>query len=109
MVKLLQNGFMEALADAIGLRMTRIRLHILKVIKCQIELVVTLLQAAAEFGTTISQDTEHPHALFGKEGQYSVIQQIRCGNRRLSCVKLSRDPLRIVIEKGLLANAPDGS
>ena len=40
LVELLQNGLMEAFADAIGLRMAHLRLRMLDVIQSQIELVI---------------------------------------------------------------------
>ena len=39
LVKLLQNGFVETLANAIGLRMPYLGFGVLNVVQCQVELV----------------------------------------------------------------------
>ncbi len=87
--------------------MTHLRLCMLDVIQCQIELVIMSLWAATEFRATISQNADHPQALFVKEGQHFIVQQVRCRNWCLGCVELSGCPLRIGIDKGLLVNASD--
>ncbi len=83
---------MEALADTIGLWMAYLRLRMLDVIQSQIELVIMRLRTTAEFRTAVRQDADHPHALFGKERQYPVVQQVRCRDRRLGCVELGGSP-----------------
>ena len=56
LVELLQDGFVETLANTVGLRMIGFRFGMLNVIECQIELVIVILRSAAIFGATVGQD-----------------------------------------------------
>jgi hypothetical protein len=53
LVGLLQDGFVETLANTVGLRMIGFRYGMLNVIECQIELVIVILRSAAIFGATV--------------------------------------------------------
>ena len=85
---------MEAFADAIGLWMAYLRLCMLNFIQSQIQLVIMRLLTAAELYTTVGQDSDRRHTLFGKERQDSVVQQARCRDQRLGCLELGGSPLR---------------
>ena len=56
LIKLLQNGFMEAFADPISLRMSNLRLGVLNVIEGQVALLIVRFRPAAIFGTTVGQN-----------------------------------------------------
>ena len=81
MVELLQDGFVETLANTVGLRMIGFRFGVLNVIERQIELVIVTLRFAAIFGATVGQDTDDAHTLLSEERQYPVIEQISRGDR----------------------------
>ena len=107
LVELLQDGLVEALADAVGLRVAYLGLGMLDVIQGQIELVVMRFRLAAILGATIGQDADHAHALFGEERQHPVVEQIGSRDRRLGGVELGRSPLGVGIDEGLLVNPAD--
>ena len=95
---------MEALADAVGLRVAHFGLGVLNVIQRQIQLVVMRFRLATILRASIRQDADHAHALFGKERQHTVIEQISSRNGRLGGVELGLRPLRVSIDEGLLVN-----
>ena len=74
LIKLLQNGFMKALADSISLRMPNFRLGVLNVIEGQVELVIMRFRPAALFGATVGQHADQAHFLFCQERQHPVVQ-----------------------------------
>jgi len=80
LVKLLQDGFVEPFADTVDLGMIGFRFGMLNVIECEIGLVIVILRFSAIFGTAICQDVNDPHALFCKERQHPVIEQISRGD-----------------------------
>ena len=63
LIKFVQNGFVEALADAICLRMSRPGLCMLYAIYAQIKLVIMLFQLAAISCAPIRQDADNAHSL----------------------------------------------
>lgn len=65
MVKLVQNGFVEAFADAVCLRVTRSDLRMLDVVYAQIQLV--RFQLPAILRSPVGQDTAKAHFLRGKK------------------------------------------
>ena len=65
---------MEALANAVGLRMIGFGPGVLNVINGQVELVIMGFWFAAVFRATVSQNTDQAHALFCKERQHSIIE-----------------------------------
>ena len=56
LIELLQDGFVEALADAVGLRASRLGAAVVDVLDGQIELVLMRLGGAAEFRAAVGQD-----------------------------------------------------
>ena len=81
MVELLQDGFVETLANTVGLRMIGFRFGMLNVIECQIELVIVIRRSAAIFGATIGQEADDPPTFVSEEWQDAVIEQISRGDR----------------------------
>jgi len=49
---------------------------VIDIVQGQVELVVVGLRPSAILGATVSQDADNPHTLFGKEGEYPVIEQV---------------------------------
>ena len=74
LIKLLQNGFMKALADSISLRMSNFRLGVLNVIEGQVELLIMRFRPAAIFGATVGQHAAQAHFLLSQERQHPVVQ-----------------------------------
>ena len=81
LVELRQDGFVETLANTVGLRMIGFRFGMLNVIECQVELVIVILRSAAIFGATVGQDTDDAHTLLSEKWQYPVIEQVSRGDR----------------------------
>ena len=103
---------MEALTDAVGLRMIGFSPGMFDVVDSQVELIVMSFRFSTILCPSVSQDTDQAHALFCKEGQHSIVEQIRTRNRRLGRIELGRSPLGVGIDEGLLidaANALDGA
>ena len=105
LIKLLQHGFMKALADTICLRMPRFGLGMLYAVYTQIQLVIVRLQFAAVFGSSVRKHADNAHSLGSEKGQNLVIQKVCPGNGRLGGIKLGCRPLGIGIHKALLIYA----
>ena len=84
---------MEPLTNPVRLRVHDFGLRMLDVIERKIKLVVMRLSLAAELSASVGKDANHPHTLFGKEGQHAVVEQVSRGNRRLGRIQLGRSPL----------------
>ena len=56
LVKLVQNGFMEAFADAVSLRMTHLRFGVFNVIQRKIKLIVVRFWSATKDTTSLQRD-----------------------------------------------------
>ncbi len=95
---------MESLTNSVRLRVHDFRLCMLDVIESKIKLVVVRLSLATELSASVGKDANHPHTLFGKEGQHQVVEQVCRGNRRLGRIQLGSSPLRVGINKGLLVD-----
>jgi hypothetical protein len=76
LVELLQDGLVEALTDAVGLRVIGFGPGMLDVVDRQVERVIMGLWLSAILGPAISQHTDQAHALPCEEGQYPIIEQI---------------------------------
>ncbi|SMA50988.1 hypothetical protein EHSB41UT_04811 [Parendozoicomonas haliclonae] len=59
LVELLQNRFMETLADPVGLRMSGFRLRMLNLVDSDVELEVVLICFAAILRATIRQNAQN--------------------------------------------------
>ena len=58
-VKLIQNCFVEAFADAVCLRVKRLGFGVLNVIERQVELVIMRLWLATILGASIGENSNH--------------------------------------------------
>ena len=105
LIKLLQDRFVEPLADAICLWVPCLGLGVLDIVQSQVKLIVVRFWLATIFGATVSQDADNAHALFGKEWQYTVVEQIGGGNWRFGCVELGHSHFAVGIDEGLLVDA----
>lgn len=74
---------MEAVTDAVGLRVIGLGPGVLDIIDRQVELVIMSLWSATVFCASISQHTDQADALFCKERWHSIIEQISARNRGL--------------------------
>lgn len=102
LIKLLQDGFVEALANAVGLRRPGLGFSMLDVVDRQVQLIVVALGLAAIFRTAIGEYAQQRQSLGLQEGQYPVIEQIRRGDRRLGGVELGKRHLGVGVHEGLL-------
>ncbi len=59
---------MEALTDAVGLRVIGFGAGMFNIIERQIELIIVSLWLAAIFRASVGQNTDQAHVLFCKEG-----------------------------------------
>ena len=76
LIKLLQHGFMEALADSVCLRMPRFGPGMFYAVYAQIQLVIVRLQLAAVFGYSVRQHADNAQFLGSEKGQNLVIQKL---------------------------------
>lgn len=112
LVKLVQHRLVEALTDAIGLRVAHLGLGVFDLVQGQVQLVVMVLRLATVFGAPVSQDSDDAHSVFFHEWKDTVVEQVCSGDRRLGRIELGGSPLGIGVDKGLLvdpANALDRS
>ena len=58
LIELVQDGFMEALADSVGLRASRLGFGMLDVLDCQEQLVVVGFDLASELRSSIGQHSK---------------------------------------------------
>ena len=107
LVELLQNRLVEPLANAVGLRMACLGFGVPDVVECQVQLVIMRFRFAAVFGSPVGQHAQDAHAVFGKERQNPIVQQIGGGNRRLGGIQLGKRHLAVGVDKRLLVNAAD--
>ena len=59
----MQDGLVEAFADAVGLRMTRPGFGMFDAVHTKVKLVIMRFQLAAVFRAPIRQDTDNSHVL----------------------------------------------
>lgn len=59
----MQNGLVEALANAVGLRMMRSGSGMFNIVHTKVKLVIMGFLFAAVFRAPIGQDTDNPHLL----------------------------------------------
>ena len=79
---------MEPFADAVGLGVVGLGPGVVDVLHCQVELVGVVLRLPAVLGAPVGEDALPVDALLVKEGNYSVIEQVRRGDGALVGVEL---------------------
>ena len=105
-IKFVQYRFVEALADAVCLGVTRLALGVFDAVDGQIQLVVMRLHFATVFRTPVRQHTDDAHLLRSEEGEHTIIEQLRCRDGRFGGVQLGRRPLAVRVHECLLVDAP---
>ena len=83
LVKLLQNSFMESLADAIRLRMPGFCLSMFNIIERKIQLVIVLFCLTAILRSTIREHPQQRELVLLKERKHFVIEHV---SRRNWCL-----------------------
>ena len=73
-VKLILDGAMKTLANAVGLRVISFCPGVLNVVNGQVELVIMSLRLSTILGSSVGQNTDQAHILFCKERQHSIIE-----------------------------------
>lgn len=74
LVKLVQKGFVKALADAVCLWMTCLCLDMLYVVYAQIKLVVMRFQLPVIFCASVRHYADKVYFLWREEGQSTVVK-----------------------------------
>ena len=106
LIKFLQYGLVEPLANAVGLWVFDLGLCVVNVVDGQEQLIVVLVGSAAEFRSPVGQDAQHRKFIFFVEWQHLIIEKVGRGDRSLGCVELGMGNLAIGIDIGLLVNSP---
>ena len=88
LIKLLQDGFVEAFADAVGLGRLYLGFGVVDVVDGQEELIVMLISPPAVFGASVCHDAQDGELMLLIEGQHTVIEHIGCRDRRFGGVEL---------------------
>ena len=104
LIELLQDGFVEALADAVGLRASRLGAAVVDVLDGQIELVFMRLGGAAEFRAAVGQHAAEFDVVLVEERHDAVVDQVGGGDRGLAVIQLGERHLRIGVDQGLLVD-----
>ena len=90
---------MEPFVDAVGLGMIGLGPGMVDVLHCQVELVGMVLRfpplAGTVLGAPVGEDALQPDALLVKEGDYSVVEQVRRGDGALVGVELGSGHLAV--------------
>ena len=107
LIKLLQDGLVEALADAVGLRMSGLGSGVLDFIDCQEQLEVVPVLTPAIFRAPVCQNAQHRQLVLFHVGQHFVVEHIGGGDRRFGGVEFGMGNLAIGVHIGLLINPPD--
>ncbi len=96
---------MEALADAVGLRALGLGARMINVLDRKVKLVFVSFGIAAEFAAAVGQNAQQFDLVLFEERHHSVIEQIRCGDRRLAIIELGEGHLGVGVDEGLLVDA----
>ena len=105
-VELVEDGAMEALADAIGLRALGLGAGVVDILDREIELVFVAF-AAAKFGSAIGQHPAEPDTVLVVERHHPVIEDLGRGDRRLAIIELGTSDLAVGVDEGLLIDPAD--
>lgn len=112
LVELLQNRFVEPLADAVRLGRFHLGLRVVDIVDRQEELKVVFVDAPAIFRAAIRHDPQHRQIVFFMERQHPVVEKIGGGDRGLGGVELGLSHFAVGVHIGLLidpSNALEGA
>ena len=78
---------MEALANAVGLRVFHSGFGMVNIIDSEEQLEVVLVNPATIFRASVSENSQHRQIVLFHERQHLVIEQVSSGDRRLGGVE----------------------
>ena len=102
LIELLQDGFVEALTDAVGLRASRLGAAVVDVLHGEVELIFVRLGSAAEFRAAIGQHAAELDVVLVEERHHTVVEQVGGGDWGLAVIQLGERHLRVGVDEGLL-------
>src|SRR5262249_51834611 len=105
-VKLVQDGAMKALADAVRLRALGLGAAVIDVLDRKVELIFVAL-GAAKLGAAVSQHARQPDAVLIVEWHHPVVEDLGRGDRGLTVIELGKGDFGIGIDDGLLIDPAD--
>jgi hypothetical protein len=106
-VELVQHGFVEAFADAVGLRALGFGARVIDVLNREIEFVLVPLRIAAVLAAAVGQYAQQLDIVAIVERDYAIVKQISRRDRRLAIVELGAGDLSVGVDEGLLVDAPN--
>ena len=106
-VKLVEHGFVEALADSIGLWAFGLGARVIHILDREVELVFVPLRIAAIFAAAIGQHAHELDVMAIEERDHAVVEEIGGGDRRLAIVELGEGDLSVGVDEGLLVDPPN--
>src|ERR1700751_3043382 len=104
-VELIEHRFVEALANAVGLRALGLGARMIDVLDSKVKLVFVSLRVATILAAAVGQYAQKLDIMLFEERQHPIIEQICRRDRRLAIVKLSASDLGVGIDEGLLVDA----
>ena len=105
-VKLILNGLVKPLANAVGLWMLDLGSGVLDVFQVQIQLKLVLLSIAAVLAASVSEDAQQWYILLIIKRYYPVIEQISSRNGMFLIVKFDNRYFAVRVDVSLLVNPP---
>ena len=106
-IKLVEQSFVEALTNAIGLRALGLGARVVDVFDRKIELIFAPLRIAAVLAAAVSKHSQQLDFMAVEERQHPVVEEIGCRDRRLTIVQLGEADLGVGVDEGLLIDASD--
>ncbi len=74
---------MESFTDTVRLRRSGFRLRVIDVIDCQVELIVIAFRFTTVLSAPVCQNSQDWQVVALVEREYSIVEQVSRGNRRL--------------------------
>jgi hypothetical protein len=106
-VELVEHRFVEALADAVGLRALGLGARMIDVLDGEVELVFVSFGIAAVLAAAVGQHAQELDIVAVEERDHPIIEQIGRRDRRLAIVQLGASHLGVGVDEGLLIDAPN--
>ena len=93
---------MEALTDAIGLRMPGLGAAVVDILDREVQLIFVVLALASVFRAAIGEHAQQRDVLFLEERQHAVIEHVGSDESVLAVVELGGSHLGIRVQGGLV-------
>jgi len=106
LIELLQERFVEAFADSIGLGFAGLGPGMVNVLNSQVELVLVVLAGATVLSAAVGKNTQERNSMSLEKRQDAVVEHIGGDQGVLAVIKLGRGDLRVGIDEGLLVDSP---